>query len=93
MALAVQLAEAPVPDNVHILVEKLPIPLLLNATVPVGVIAPVVVVSVTVAVHVVGTLTATLVEEHETLVVVACRTLTASRKLPLLAECDVSLGE
>jgi hypothetical protein len=73
-------------------VEKVPVPLLLNMTVPVGVIAPVVDVSVTVAMHIVGTFTATLAGVHETLIVVACRALTARRKDPLLAEWVVSLG-
>jgi hypothetical protein len=90
--LAVQLADMPVPVNVQVVVENVPVPLLLNVTVPVGVVAPVADVSVTVAVHVVGLLTATLAGVHETLTVVACRALTASRNVPLLPEWVVSLG-
>lgn len=92
MTLAVQLADAPVPERAHIVIENVPAPLLPNVTVPVGVVAPVVDVSVTVAVQVIGTLTATLAGVHETLVEVACRALTARRKDPLLAEWVVSLG-
>ena len=43
-----------------------------NATVPVGVIAPLLVLSVTVAVHVVGTPRATVVGVHAIVVVVVC---------------------
>jgi len=87
-----QLAVAPVPDNEQVVVENAPAPLLLNVTVPVGVVAPVVVVSVTVAVHEVATFTATLAGVQVTVVEVACRALTASRKLPVLAAWTVSLA-
>ncbi len=59
----VHVAEAVVPLSVHEAVG-------VNDTVPVGVVAPVAEVSVTVTVHVVASLTTTLEGVHETVVVV-----------------------
>ena len=56
-----------VPVREHVPV-KVPVLLLENVTVPVGVIAPVLFVSVTVAVHVAGCPTATVAGEQATLV-------------------------
>jgi hypothetical protein len=61
----------PVPLSVHGEVVKVPVPLVVNATVPVGVVGPVAV-SVTVAVQVVVPPTATLDGEQLTEVVVVC---------------------
>lgn len=82
MTAAVQLAEAVVPVRVQVPV-NVPVPLLENDTVPVGVVG-VVDVSVTVAVQLVAWLIATLEGVHDTVVVVGCRALTASRNVPLL---------
>ena len=51
---------------------KVPVELVVNMTVPVGVVAPVVEVSVTVAAQVVATLSWTDEGLHETVVVVGC---------------------
>ena len=63
MILAEHVADAPVPDNVHVAVG-------VNVTVPVGVVAPVVPVAVMVAVQVVGWPIATVLGLQETMVVV-----------------------
>jgi len=55
-----------------------------NATVPVGVIAPLLVVSVTVTVHVVGTPRATVDGAHATVVVVGCNTTAVTCRLNVL---------
>jgi hypothetical protein len=65
-----QLADAPVPDRVHGEPVNVPVPVLVQETVPVGVIAVPVEVSVTVAVHVVDAPTATVDGLQLTLVVV-----------------------
>jgi hypothetical protein len=66
---------------VHVAVVNVPVLLVVNATVPVGV--PVLV--VTVAVQVVATLSRTLAGEHETVVVVAVTPwVTGRRNVPLL---------
>jgi len=62
---------------------KVPVLLLVKVTVPVGVTAPVPEESATVAVHVLGVLSKTLVGEHATLVVLA-RMVDANVKVPLL---------
>ncbi len=67
----------------HVVELKLPVLLLVNVTVPVGVIAPVPEESATVAVQLVGVLSKTLAGEHVTLVVDA-RLVEARVKLPLL---------
>lgn len=78
-----QLADAPVPVREHGEPVKAPAPLLVNATVPVGVVAPVVDVSVTVAVQLVGEFTATDDGVHVTVVLVGW-TLTATLPCPEL---------
>ena len=87
MILAEHVADAPVPDSVHVAVG-------VNVTVPVGVVAPVVDVSVTVAVQDVAWLTTTVVGEHDIVVVVGCaagcETLTVA--LPVLVAWVVSPG-
>ena len=87
MILAEHVADAPVPDNVHVAVG-------VNVTVPVGVVAPVVDVSVTVAVQDVAWLTTTVVGEHDIVVVVGCAAgcemLTVA--LPVLVAWVVSPG-
>ena len=68
-------------DRVQVVELNVPVLLVVNVTVPVGV--PVLV--VTVAVHVVATLSRTLAGEHETVVVVVVTPWdAASRKVPLL---------
>jgi len=67
--LATQLAAAPLPLSVHIPM-KVPVELLVSVTFPVGVIGPVLFVSVTVAVQLVGVLTMTVAGLHATVVVV-----------------------
>ena len=62
---------------------KVPVELLVNVTVPVGVIAPVPEASVTVAVQLVGVLSRTLAGEHVMLVALA-RMVEATVKVPLL---------
>jgi len=62
---------------------NVPVELVVNVTVPVGVIAPVPEESATVAVQVLATLSRTLAGEHAT-VVVLVRRVEASTKLPLL---------
>ena len=68
-----QLAELAVGvPRVHGEPVKVPVAVVVNATVPVGALATPLVVSVTVAVHVVGELTLTDAGEQSTTVVVAC---------------------
>ncbi len=67
--MATQLAAAPLPLSVHIPM-KVPVELLVSVTFPVGVIGPVLFVSVTVAVQLVGVLTMTVAGLHATVVVV-----------------------
>ena len=64
---------------------KVPVPLLVKLTVPVGAVAPVDAVSVTTAVHEVAWLTATLEGEHVTAVVVGFLP-TPSENVPELPE-------
>src|SRR5207249_5234422 len=66
-----QLAELPVPLSVQLAAEKVP-PLFVKLTVPVGVVATPGVVSVTVAVQLVGLPTGTEAGVQLTLVVVGC---------------------
>jgi len=74
-----------VPDaRVQLVALKVPVLLVVNVTVPVGVPLP----DVTVAVQVLATLSRTLAGEHATAVVVA-PALTARRNVPLLPECIV----
>jgi len=69
---------------VQLVALKVPVLLVVNVTVPVGVTAPVPEASATVAVHVLGTSSRTLAGEHET-VVVLVRIVDASTNVPLLA--------
>ena len=69
----------------HVVEVKVPVLLVVNVTIPVGVIAPVPEESATVAVQLVATLSSTLAGEHATVVVVA-RFVDAIVKLPLLPE-------
>jgi hypothetical protein len=69
--------------NVQLVALKVPVLLVVNVTVPVGVVAPVPEESATVAVHVDATLSRTLAGEHATVVVLA-RIVEASVKVPLL---------
>ena len=73
----------------HDVALKVPVELLVNVTVPVGVTAPVPAESATVAVHVEATLSRTLAGEHATVVVVD-RLVDARVKVPLLPECTES---
>jgi hypothetical protein len=68
---------------VHVGLLKVPVELLLKATVPVGVIAPVPDTSATVAVQVLAVLSSTLAGEHAT-VVDDARKVDASVNVPLL---------
>jgi len=68
---------------------KVPVELVVKVTVPVGVTAPVPEVSATVAVHVVATLSRTLVGLHATVVLLAL-IVEARVKVPLLPECTES---
>jgi hypothetical protein len=69
---------------VQLVALNVPVLLVANVTVPVGVIAPVPEESATVAVHVEATLSRTLAGEHATVVVLA-RMVDASVNDPLLA--------
>lgn len=69
--MALHVATAPVPDNVQVV--NVPVPLVVRATVPVGVIAVPSDVSVTVIVQVVGLFSTTDVGVHDMLVVVVRR--------------------
>ena len=72
------------PDaRVHVVDEKVPVLLVVNVTVPVGVTAPVPELSATVAVQVLALLSGTLAGEQTTAVVVA-RFVEASVNVPLL---------
>jgi hypothetical protein len=68
---------------VHVVVLNVPVLLVVNVTVPVGVIAPAPDASATVAVQVDATLSNTLAGEHATVVVVA-RLVEARVNVPLL---------
>ena len=68
---------------------KVPVLLVVNVTVPVGVIAPVPEESATVAVQLVATLSRTLAGLHTTVVVVDL-IVDASVKVPLLPLCTLS---
>jgi len=70
-------------DRVHVVEVNVPVELVVNVTVPVGVIAPVPEASETVAVQLVATLSRTLVGEHATVVFVA-RIVEATVKVPTL---------
>ena len=71
--------------RVHVVLLNVPVLLLENVTVPVGVIAPVPDASATVAVQVLAVLSRTLAGEHAT-VVEDARMVDASVKVPLLPE-------
>src|SRR5438094_7021224 len=86
-----QLADAPAPLRLQLPGVKVPLPpLLLKDTVPVGVIAVPVSVSVTVAVHVVGWPKATVDGVQLTLVSVFRFGGSRTTVLPRLPECDAS---
>ena len=68
---------------------KVPVELVVNVTVPVGVIAPVPEESATVAVQLEAVLSITLAGEHTTVVVVDLR-IEASVNVPLLPLCTLS---
>jgi hypothetical protein len=74
---------------VHVVLLNVPVLLVVNVTVPVGVIAPVPDASTTVAVQVDATLSKTLAGEHATVVVVA-RLVEARVNDPLLPEWTLS---
>jgi hypothetical protein len=67
-----QLADAPLPDSAHGLPPKLPAPLSVKLTVPVGVDCPALAVSVTVALQTVASPGANTLGEQLTPVAVAC---------------------
>ena len=67
-----QLADTPLPDNVHGLPKNRPSPLLVKLTVPDGIDCPLLAVSVTVAVQIVAAPGANTLGEQLTLVEVAC---------------------
>ena len=73
----------------HDVALNVPVLLLVNVTVPVGVTAPAPDASETVAVHVDATLSKTLAGEHDTVVVLAL-IVEASVKVPLLVRCTPS---
>ena len=73
----------------HVVLLNVPVLLVVNVTVPVGVIAPVPDASATVAVQVDATLSNTLAGEHATVVVVA-RLVEARVNDPLLPEWTLS---
>jgi hypothetical protein len=75
-----QLAVAPLPVSVHVPV-KMPVELLVNVTFPVGVIGPVLFVSVTVAMQRVELLTWTEAGLHVTAVVVGFPVCTVASSL------------
>ncbi len=79
-----QVADAPVPVSVHGEVRNAPVPLLPKDTVPVGVVAPVAEVSVTVTVQLVASPMTTLDGVQDTLVLVACRLPTVTVAVPEL---------
>ena len=83
-----QLAELPVPLSVQLAAEKVP-PLFVKLTVPVGVVATPGVVSVTVAVQLVGLPTGTEAGVQLTLVVVGCL-VAVTTVVPELPSCVVS---
>jgi hypothetical protein len=74
---------------VHVVLLNVPVLLVVNVTVPVGVMAPVPDASATVAVQVDATLSKTLAGEHATVVVVA-RLVEARVNDPLLPEWTLS---
>jgi hypothetical protein len=76
-------------DRVHVVDEKVPVLLVVNVTVPVGVTAPVPDASAAVAVQVDAVLSSTLVGEQATVVVLAL-IVEASVKVPLLPLCTLS---
>lgn len=91
-ALGVNVTEQVPADNVQLAELKVPAaPALVKATVPVGVMAVPGEVSVTVAVHVVGWLIATVEGEHTTVVEVV-RSVTVIVVVPELARWFVSPG-
>lgn len=75
-----QLAVAPVPVRVQ-LPEKVPVLLLVKVTLPVGVRVPVLFVSVTVAVQLVGLFTRTVAGLHEITVLVGSPVCTVASSL------------
>ncbi len=70
-------------DRVHVVEENVPVLLVVNVTVPVGVVPPVPDASTTVAVQLEAVLSRTLAGEHTTVAVLA-RLVEAKVKLPLL---------
>ena len=88
-----QLAALPLPLSVQLDEGlKVPVPLLVKLTVPVGVVAPELAVSVTVAVQVVDPLTGTVPGVQLTVVLVECMAaaVTVTVVLPLLGACVLS---
>jgi hypothetical protein len=77
-------------DRVQVVEVKVPVELVVNVTVPVGVIPPVPEESTTVAVQLLAVLSGTLAGEQATVVVVV-RILTARVNVPLLPVWLVSL--
>jgi len=84
-----QLAEAPVPESVQLVGLKVPVPLLVKLTVPVGVLAVPTSVSVTVAVQVVDVPTGTFAGLQLTLVEVE-RFFAVTVAVPELPACLAS---
>jgi len=76
-------------DRVHVVEENVPVLLVVNVTVPVGVVPPVPDASTTVAVQLEAVLSRTLAGEHATVVVLA-RLVEANVKVPLLPVCTLS---
>src|SRR6267143_2031230 len=85
-----QLVELPEPERVQLAALKVPVPLLVKLTVPVGVVFVPTSVSVTVAVQVVGCPTTTDDGEQLTLVPVERFAVTVTVVVPELPECVVS---
>ena len=77
-----QLADAPLPDNLHGLPKKVPVTLLVKLTVPVGGDRPALAVSVTVAVQTVASPGANEPGEQRTLVAVACAVRSGLTAIP-----------
>ena len=78
-----QVVDAPVPAKMHV-------PPGVKMTIPVGAVAPIVEVSVTVAVQLVASLTKTVDGVHATVVLVLCRLPTVMVAVPELVSSIVS---
>ena len=85
-----QVAELPEPERVQLAALKVPVPLLVKVTVPVGVVFVPTSVSVTVAVQVVDVPSDTVVGEQLTLVLVERFAVTATVVVPWLSACVAS---